>query len=41
LLPQQWIFSHLEVTEGAVDERPRPTPMFLPLELIAKAAKER
>jgi hypothetical protein len=40
-LPQQWIFSHLEVTEGAVEERPRPTPMFLPLELIAKAAKER
>jgi GNAT superfamily N-acetyltransferase len=31
-------FSALEVSEGALDARPRPTPMFLPLELIIAAS---
>jgi predicted N-acetyltransferase YhbS len=30
-------FSPLEVAAGQVEARPRPTPMFLPLELIAHA----
>jgi GNAT superfamily N-acetyltransferase len=30
-------FSPLEVTEGRVESRPRPMPMFLPLELVALA----
>jgi len=31
-------FSTLEATEGRLETRPSPTPMFLPLELIARAA---
>jgi GNAT superfamily N-acetyltransferase len=30
-------FSPLEVSEGELESRPKPTPMFLPLELIAAA----
>ena len=30
-------FSPLETVEGELDSRPRPTPMFLPLELIVLA----
>jgi GNAT superfamily N-acetyltransferase len=30
-------FSPLEIGEGALESRPRPTPMFLPLDLIAAA----
>lgn len=30
-------FSPLDVSEGELESRPKPTPMFLPLELIAAA----
>jgi predicted N-acetyltransferase YhbS len=30
-------FSTVDVAEGQVEIRPRPTPMFLPLELVALA----
>jgi GNAT superfamily N-acetyltransferase len=30
-------FSPLEISEGEIEARPKPTPLFLPLELIAAA----
>ncbi len=30
-------FSPLEISEGEIEARPKPTPMFLPLELVAAA----
>jgi GNAT superfamily N-acetyltransferase len=33
-------FSPLELEEGALESRPRPAPMFLPLDLAATALKE-
>ena len=30
-------FSPVEISEGELELRPKPTPMFLPLELIAAA----
>lgn len=30
-------FSPLEIAEGHIESRPRPAPMFLPLELVALA----
>jgi len=30
-------FSPLEIAEGQMESRPRPTPKFLPLELVALA----
>jgi len=30
-------FSPLEIREGEIESRPKPTPLFLPLEVIAAA----
>jgi len=30
-------FSRLEISEGGIESRPSPTPMFLPLDLVAAA----
>lgn len=32
-------FSRLEVTAGEMESRPKPTPLFLPLDLVAAALK--
>ena len=36
---RQYGFEELEILEGALDNRPQPTPMFLPLASIALPAR--